>query len=923
MKKTLLFLGILLLPLWNFAQGETDNWYFGDHAGLHFDNTSATALNDGALNTQEGSASISDSAGNLLFYTDGITVYNKNHEVMENGTGLFGGRFSTQPALIIQQPDKPYIYYLFTLSYKPLNFPPPVISIDKLFYSVIDMRLDDGNGAVTIKNTELLAGVTEKLTAVNHQDNTKVWLMTHDAVGDGFNAILIDTNTINTNPITTNIGMEYYTWFYYGQLKFSHNGKKLVNVNGSFIRPGRELTHDTPPITAVRQNIELFKFNNTTGELSEMIRNEMSYPYFSTLYGVEFSKDDKKLFVSKSRTGIFKFDITIHTDLGLTLSKQLLAHPSSPFMLPYSSLQLARNNKIYISSYDESPPPPPQFCSQVSGLNEDCTCCRLNTTTHLSTIENNVYHRDSTPLEDGISREGLPNFNQSLFTDRILVKDYCDTFETQFSIASFDTVTAVSWNFGDGATSNQINPSHSYNGIGTYQVTAIATINGVAVPLNKTVTIYELPTVQSTTLVQCDDDSDGFSIFNLTEANNNISDTLNGEVFRYYETENDATIGNFENNIDNYLSYQNQIANEDTIYVRIENQRGCFKVIPLLLKISNSALSHFMRTYYACDDIDSGSNTDGIGTFDFSQASTEIRNALPSGSYTITYYNNLLDAQTELNEITENTAFVNTESPFSQDIYVRIESQLSNDCVGLGHYVTLEILGSNPEIQMEENYILCENSSINIAADQGYNYYLWSTGETTQTISVNTTGDYTITLGNSNGAILCSSSKTIHVLPSQAAQIDLVDSSEWSLENNTIYVYVSGNGNYEYSIDGSNYQDENWFENLEAKNYTIYVNDKNGCGVAVEDINLLLYPRFFTPNDDGYNDTWQIYNDMGIHFVSLKIFDRYGKLLKTLDPNYQGWDGKFNDTELPASDYWFTLEDEDGKVYRGHFALKR
>ena len=157
-----LFLGIAF-PYLLCGQGETANWYFGNGGGIRFNNDgSVNAVADGRLNTFEGCATISDAFGDLLFYTDGITVYDRNHNVMQNGTGLYGDPSSTQSAIIVPRPQDPNIYYIFTVDTSSFENDP-----DRgLNYSTVDISLNAGNGSVIQKNVRLLDDCSEKITAV-------------------------------------------------------------------------------------------------------------------------------------------------------------------------------------------------------------------------------------------------------------------------------------------------------------------------------------------------------------------------------------------------------------------------------------------------------------------------------------------------------------------------------------------------------------------------------------------------------------------------------------------------------------------------------------------------------------------------------------------------------------------------------------
>jgi gliding motility-associated-like protein len=150
-------------------------------------------------------------------------------------------------------------------------------------------------------------------------------------------------------------------------------------------------------------------------------------------------------------------------------------------------------------------------------------------------------------------------------------------------------------------------------------------------------------------------------------------------------------------------------------------------------------------------------------------------------------------------------------------------------------------------------------------------------------------------------------------------------------DSNNIEIVVDGNGSYEYAINGGEFQDDPVFLDVPPGVNSVVINDKNGCGTT-EPIDFLVvgYPKFFTPNTDGFHDFWNV---LGIETLAdpvVHIFDRYGKLLKQLDASTIGWDGTFNGRPMPSSDYWFKMEysrDEEGvlvaKTLRTHFTLKR
>jgi gliding motility-associated-like protein len=218
---------------------------------------------------------------------------------------------------------------------------------------------------------------------------------------------------------------------------------------------------------------------------------------------------------------------------------------------------------------------------------------------------------------------------------------------------------------------------------------------------------------------------------------------------------------------------------------------------------------------------------------------------------------------------------------------------------------------------------ICENNTITIDAGAGFDSYLWSNGATTQTISVANPGDFSVTVTDDYDTISCSSTKNFTVKKSNKATINTIETKDWTDNDNVITVFATGNGDYEYSIDGFNYQASNQFTGLISGKYTVQVRDKNGCGTATNEVYLLMFQRFFTPNGDGYNDTWKIkFSDIEAG-LTVKIFDRYGKIIKILSTNADSWDGTYNGTELSATDYWFVVTRANGIEYKGHFSLKR
>ncbi|GGK13592.1 hypothetical protein GCM10007962_04830 [Yeosuana aromativorans] len=186
--------------------------------------------------------------------------------------------------------------------------------------------------------------------------------------------------------------------------------------------------------------------------------------------------------------------------------------------------------------------------------------------------------------------------------------------------------------------------------------------------------------------------------------------------------------------------------------------------------------------------------------------------------------------------------------------------------------------------------------------------------------SIDAAGVYTYTVTNGVcGSDTSELSITItNVTPIKDYEIKTIEISG----NNSIEIIFNSNLQYEYSLDNVIFQSSNMFTNLSGGDYTIYVNEVNGCGVLEVLVSILDYPKYFTPNNDGINDTWKLKGRTNQNY-SIYIYDRYGKLLKHLVSFENSWDGTFNGKVLPTSDYWFKVVFDNGVVKNGHFTLKR
>jgi gliding motility-associated-like protein len=242
---------------------------------------------------------------------------------------------------------------------------------------------------------------------------------------------------------------------------------------------------------------------------------------------------------------------------------------------------------------------------------------------------------------------------------------------------------------------------------------------------------------------------------------------------------------------------------------------------------------------------------------------------------------------------------------------------VSNDCRSSRTPVTATVYPINT---ITEEMILCQGESITLDASVSDMIYLWFPGgETTQTIVASRIGNYSVTI-SSPTVVSCESKKDISVIEHPKPIISLI-----LVNKNSVKIELSSKENYyEYSINGVDFQVSNQFSYISSGQHSAFARDNNGCNLVAQDFTIFTIAKYFTPNNDGFNDVWEI-KEMGDYTNSTaQIFDRYGKLITNLTSSNYNWDGKYGNELLPADDYWYYLKLDDTKpIMRGHFTLKR
>lgn len=451
-----LFIIFIFFASYSYAQHEADYWYFGNFAGLDFSSGKPEPLIDGQLKNYEGCAVISDSSGNLLFYTNGVTVWNKAHQIMENGTDLDGDTSSTQSSVIIPQPGNDSLYYIFTTDELSVNSK-DLIS-DGLNYSIVNINENSGNGKITQKNIHLLDSATEKITAIKHQNNKDYWIITHEWGSDAYYSWLLEETGLNITPVITNIGTEIGNdqRMSIGYMKTSPDGSKIVTA------------------IWLLSKWEIFDFDRLSGILSNKI--EITRPYLYSAYSCEFSPDASKLYISA-------YDTLMQADMNAGSQNNIQNSLTNVgiFDSPLGAIQNANNGKIYITS---------DYADSLSVINFPdslpATC---------------DFEKNAVYLDGRKARLGLPNFIQSYFQEVFFrAENTCLGDSTIFTINKTVNIDSVIWNFddpdsGSENTSKLLYPKHLFSKYGLFRVKLTIWYNNISSAYYENIKIVPPPTV--------------------------------------------------------------------------------------------------------------------------------------------------------------------------------------------------------------------------------------------------------------------------------------------------------------------------------------------------------------------------------------------------------------------------------------------
>jgi len=445
-----IFLILCLLSFTKILSGQdhkrTAIWYFGQNAGLDFNTDPPTPLTDGQINTDEGCATLCDTNGNLLLYSDGMTVWNGNHQIMINGTGLLGNGSSSQGVIIIPQPENDSIFFIFTTDYRGGS--------NGLRYSIANLNGNNGQGELTEKNVPLITPVSEAIAAVNHENGVDVWIVSHGFNNNFYYSYLLTKEKLVHCPIVVQVGSVMGPSATTAQnfLKFSPNGSKVANT---FID---------------KFFTEILSFNNESGKVFNAIKIST---FIST--GIEFSPNSNVLYVGERDNGIYQFDLASQNETVINNSKKLISKPGEK---KTGALQLAPNGAIITSVFDSS------FVGVISSPNLLDTLCSFK-----------FKQINISPKK---SLVGLPGFNISyLLKPSLNIQYILNCSLNSIALVEYDTfgANAFTWHIIKQSssipesTSNNRNPTIQFLDTGWYTIKLIASNGSLADSVSKDIHI--------------------------------------------------------------------------------------------------------------------------------------------------------------------------------------------------------------------------------------------------------------------------------------------------------------------------------------------------------------------------------------------------------------------------------------------------
>jgi gliding motility-associated-like protein len=933
----------ILITLNSFAQKQNNIWCFGDHAGLNFNTTTPTVLIGAQMTTNEGCASTADSLGNLLFYTDGITVWNKTHAIMPNGTGLWGSPSTTQSALIVPQPGSTTLYYIFTIG--ELG--------GSMNYTLVDMTLAGGNGGVVAssKNTSLHPLVAEKQCAFMRCDGN-IWLISHEWNTNNFFADLITPTGINSTVISSvgvvhsggNVAPAANT---VGQIKISSQGNKLA--------------------LAIRDmgTFSVFDFDVNTGVVANPIVTSANY---TTAYGVEFSPDGTKLYGTTLVPGAaYQFDLMAGNASAISASAVQVGSYSNLMC----SVQLASNGKVYIAK----------------SQNQTIGSSAIDVINFPNNSSGSIgYVSSGTSISPNQSLLGLP----TLLVRQQTIPNISVAGDTLICNGQQATLTATggityTWSGGINATGSSVILSPT-----TATTCYVTSTNACGADTDTiTINIANTPNVGITgTTAICSGQSTTLTAFgsgNYTWSGGATSNATSITVSptsttKYYITSTNVcgsakdsiTVNVTTLPIINLAGNNGLCAGQTTTLIATGSTSYTWSGGANSTNDSITVSPLSTTKYYVSSTNSCGTTTDSVLVTVNAKPiinATHDTSVCAGSTVNLSAYDGNVYTWLPTTYLTNANSATPIAQPMANITYVVTVSKLGCTTTDT---VNIVVTTNSTYITIAGNATICKGDSVQLVGNVPHANYVWNTTANTPSIYVKNTGSYWLTTTDANG---CKGTDTvlinvlnkikasndtdvckgeyIHLLATGSVNGTYSWSPTVNMINNTSanpYVQVTTSGYYYVSAtDGCNkdsvYVIANPLPVLIARKdtgiyygelvqlyasgsspifwnpatslncyicatpiakpdsttlYTVQTINKHGCMgidtvlVTVLELTTLYVPNSFTPNHDGVNDGFRPYHN-ALKTIEWEVYNRWGELIYETNNLTDFWDGTYKD----------------------------
>lgn len=899
------------------SEQQASKWYFGSNAGISFEGGQPTAITDGKINTPEGTSSISDRKGNLLFYTDGRTIYDRDGNVMksrdpaQDTVKLGGSPGSTQAALIVPQPSCrgcETIYYVFTT--KDVND-----SLKCLEYTTVDMRGNKGKGIVLEKNVLLQCGVTERLTSIQNPIDSSYWVLTH---AYGTNQFILKRLTKNglEDANSPSIGLPHDTKYRgEGQIKFATSGGKM-----GVVVPGPD-----------RNYVEVYDFNDTTGTITNKITIDLG-PAPPSAYGVEFSPDGTKMYVTlkgtkDSSSVLLQYDLTSKDSATVAASKLEVARSEQIF----GALQYAPDGKIYMAIEGSGSL---GVISQPDG----------------TTLKDIDFQENGFDLGGKTSQLGLPNFVQSIIQPPtgpgISVADTCFGVPTQFQSGPIcdPLKDKYEWDFGDGATSKDQSPTHLYAAPGLY-------------------------TVKLRQYNQCKDTTMTYQLTIKPQPVADLGPDINAcansvELDSKSQYPNSQYIWLRNGRILNVPTTASKIRVDSTgLYIVVVAIGECYDMDTIQVILERPPLYKLKQdsTFCAGNSLRLDAGPGGSAYLWSTGATTQQITVNQTGNYVVTVTlprtNNIscqVSDTVKVNVLPLPQISLNPPRNICANAQpVRLPASPTNgkwsgpgvDSTGL-FTPKLQLIGAQTLSYAVKGANGCSNSASTVITVDSYpNFtlgpdmaycadslrilsgpaipgatYFWSTGERTQSIQPKSSGTYRLIVGAGN----CNNADTVAIKVLPMPNLTLPTKATVCVaDNRTVALDAGGNPTFQYRWNPGG-ETTRIINVGKVGVYTVEVTNADGCAEdhSIEVVDMcepqIYVPDAFSPNGDGTNDRLKVTTaHVADRDYEFRIYDRWGELIFRTNDKNEEWDGTYKGRSFPPSTYAWVV------VYRSLYYPER